>query len=92
MDSARLRFLISNNLLMSFEEAVVAQPRFVVVTGFGFGIEYWAVDDANYEYDEPRYASKYIVAGKCIDFTGCSDPLRQIRGQLRSEVLFVSVD
>lgn len=92
MQSDRLDFLMSNDLLIDFAEAVAQPPKYIVTTGFGFGVEYWAVDDPSYEYDEPRYASKYIRGGKCIIFTESTDPKRQIERCVSSTLLYESID
>ncbi len=88
MDQQRRDYLVEQDLLVTFEELATDPPRYVVVAGFGFGLEYWAVNDANYDYDAPRYDSKFIVNGKCIDI---DEPNRAIQ-VLGSEVLYESVD
>jgi len=92
MDRLRREFLLEQELLVSIDALTQCPPPYVVVTGFGHGVEYWAVSDANYDYDEPRYDSKFIVNGKCIEFGEGEDPIAKIRHLLGSEVLYESVD
>ncbi len=60
MDQQRRDYLVQRDLLVSIEALTDNAPRYVVVIGFGFGIEYWAVNDANYDYDAPRYDSRAL--------------------------------
>lgn len=55
-------------------------------------MEYWALPDANYDYDAPRYDSPFIVNGKCIDIDEADGAIGRIENILGSEVLYESVD
>jgi hypothetical protein len=92
MDQKRRDYLVKRDLLVSIDTLALCPPRYVVVTGFGYGVEYWAVADANYDYDAPRYDSKFIVNGKCIDIDEPNGAIGKIKSVLGSEVLYESVD
>jgi len=92
MDRLRRDFLVEQGLLISIDALTQCPPQYVVVTGFGHGTEYWAVSDANYDYDAPRYDSKFIVNGHCIEFGEGTEPIAKIKRLLGSEVIYESVD
>lgn len=92
MDQQRRNYLLERDLLVSVSTLAKSPPRYVVETGFGYGIEYWAVADANYEYDAPRYDSKFIKHGMCIEFDDSDNAIAEIKRLLGSEVLYVTID